>query len=202
LRRIIATLLIGSSLALVGAPAADARPVPDPTGPAVRLRQSTLIWTDNSSGPPGQGVTARDAPEARIWGWCGIITKEMKVVRTFKKHGGAKVHLYCGGPKYSEKPRWGLRHIERYHESQWENKSFGTFQSWREIADISIAAVLADPVVKGPVKRGKRCYSRYVFLWDVSRDRMIDFMTVRVVFKATGDRRIITAYPADNCSYY
>jgi hypothetical protein len=169
----------------------------------VQLRTTQLVWTSSRTGPREQRVTATDAPQARVWGWCGLISKEKKVVRTFKKNGGAKVHLYCGGPKYSGHPRLGLRHIERYHESLWEYKSFGTFQSWREIADISIAAVLADPVVKGPVEDGKRSYSRYLYLWDVSCDRMIDFMTVRVIFKAAGDRRIVTAYPTDNnCNYY
>jgi hypothetical protein len=49
-------------------------------------------------------------------------------------------------------------------------KSYRTFQYCREIADISITAVFSDPVVAGPVKHGKRCYSRYVYLpWCPSR---------------------------------
>jgi hypothetical protein len=72
----------------------------------------------------------------------------------------------------------------------------GTFQGWREIADIGIAATVRDPDIRGKIRSGKHCYSRVVYLWDVRRHRIIGTMIVRVVWRADGDRRIITAFPA------
>ena len=64
------------------------------------------------------------------------------------------------------------------------------------MADISIDAVLKDPVIAGREYDGKRCFSRYVYLWDYQRNRVVDFMTVRVVFRAQGSHKIISAYPS------
>jgi hypothetical protein len=53
-------------------------------------------------------------------------------------------------------------------------------------------------VVAGKARDDKRGFSRYIYLWDVRNDKVIDVMIVKVVFKATGDLRIITAYPASS----
>jgi hypothetical protein len=102
-----------------------------------------------------------------------LITNEKKVVRVFKKKGGPKVTLFCGRPKYRSHPTWGLRHIYKSHKGQWEDMAVGTFQGWREIADIGIAGALRDPDVCGKIRNGKHCYSRVVYLWDVRRYRII-----------------------------
>jgi hypothetical protein len=159
------------------------------------------LWSTShtSAAFPGFNVhtQAYGPPVPQIWGWCGIITKEKKVIRRFKKKGGAKVVLFCGGPKYDSAPKWGLRHIERRHRGDWDRKAFGTSMTWRQLADIGIAATLADPYVRGKVKDGKHCYSRVIYLWDLRRYRIVGTTIVRVLWRADGDRRIITAYPSD-----
>lgn len=120
-------------------------------------------------------------------------------MRMFKRKGGVKVPLYCGGPKYTAQPKWGMRHILANHRRDWQNMAIGTEQGWRELADISIAAVLQDPVVSGRPRHNKQCYSRYVYKWSYERNRVVDVMVVRVVFRSLGSHKIITAYPSEHC---
>lgn len=52
------------------------------------------------------------------------------------------------------------------------------------VADVGIAATLADPYVRGKVKDGKHCYSRVIYLWDLQRDRIVGTTIVRVLWRA------------------
>lgn len=129
------------------------------------------------------------------WGSCGVISKEKKLVRTYSRRGGAKVYLYCGGPKFSSDPTWGYRHILKRHRDDFERKAFRTRQTWRELADISIEVALAHPKVAGPIRSGKRCYSAVVYLIDHRNGDVVGTMIVRVLWRIS-DNAIITAYPA------
>jgi hypothetical protein len=185
-------VMIAFMASFVGATTAQAAP-PAASAP-IQRRTTSLAWVTE----PGQITALADAPQPVTWGWCGVITPEKKLIRMFKKKGGTHVPLYCGGPKYSFHPTWGLRHIVQRHEVDWERKAFGTHQGWRELVDISVDAVLRNPDVAGKERGGKRCFSRHVYLWDYERDQVVDFMTVKVVFLAHGSHKIITAYPATN----
>lgn len=132
----------------------------------------------------------------QIWAACGLFGKTGKVVRTYGELAGVKrVHLTCGGPKYDSQPTWGYRHIVRYHEQHFEGMAAGTFQNWREVADIGIATALADPEVRGFVRDGKRCFSRTIRLYNTRTGQVVRTQIVRVVFR-TSDNAIITAYPS------
>jgi len=135
-------VLVALVASLLGGTNAEAAVTPTsaPTRSATTA-PTHLGWTTQ----PGQLRAMTDAPQPVTWGWCGVITPEKKLIRRFKKKGGAKVPLYCGGPKYSSRPTWGLRHILWRHEDDWERKAFGTHQGWRELVDISVDAVLRDP---------------------------------------------------------
>lgn len=134
---------------------------------------------------------------SEVWGACGIWTKEAKIIRTYKRRGGAKVYLKCGGPKYTSDPTWGFRHIKRYHLSQFETMSFGTYQNWQQIADLAIATALATPE-RTTARDGKVCVSRTIKLYNVRTGREVDRATVRVIYRVR-DSAIITAYPSAHC---
>jgi hypothetical protein len=134
--------------------------------------------------------------DAAVWGACGVITSTSKIVRTFSGVPGIrKVYLTCGGPKFSDEPSWGYRHILRYHRGQFEALSSPTQQNWRDLADLAMATTLGDPAVRGPVIDGKRCFSRALRLYDLRSGRLVRTQIFRVVFR-TKDAAIITVYPS------
>ena len=152
--------------------------------------------------PPMRSQSIGYPGDAKVvtWGACGVISKERKLVRTYSRRGGAKVYLYCGGPKFSSNPTWGYRHILKRHRDDFERKAFRTRQTWRELADISIEVALAHPKVAGPTRAGKRCYSAVVYLIDERNGDLVGTMIVRVLWRVS-DGAIITAHPAkQHCS--
>ena len=150
----MAAMWLVPALALADAP--QPAPQPDPAlAPTAPVRYA---WSASAALPASKGAAIRNQRygprEPQTWGWCGIIEGE-EGRSAFQEEGRAKVFLFCGGPKYDSKPKWGLRHIQRYHEGHWEGKAVGTNSTWRQLADVSIAAALADPFVRaaGPTDR-------------------------------------------------
>jgi len=144
----------------------------------------------------GVGVVQPPSASAAVWGACGVVTSTSKIVRTYGGVPGIRrVYLKCGGPKYSDEPSWGYRHVLRYHIHDFEAMSVGTYQNWRDVADLAMATTLADPTVRRPAVDGKRCFSRALKLYDLHTGRLVRTQIFRVVFR-TSDAAIITVYPS------
>lgn len=88
----------------------------------------------------GVGTAHASAPP---WGACGIDTAESKLVREFNPR--TYYTLRCGGPMYSDNPRYGYRHILRYHKTDFERMALGTGQNWRDVADLAMDTISRDP---------------------------------------------------------
>ena len=143
------------------------------------------------------GVVLLGTPAAAApWGACGLSTDPSKVVREFPVKPGVTFVLRCGGPKYSAEPGDGYRHILWRHRGQFEQIAVGTYQNWRDVADLSMEIIARDPDVAIPTTRGTTCYSRVVFLINLRTNQVARQQIVRmVVVTATGD--IVTAYPTE-----
>jgi hypothetical protein len=134
--------------------------------------------------------------EADTWGACGLRTNDAKIIRTYTAVAGIRrVYLKCGGPKYSARPDWGYRHILWKHRGDFEGMARGTYQNWRDLADLGMESALIDPAVRGGVVDGKRCFSRSITLYNRQTGAVVRKQIVRVVFKVS-DQTIITAYPS------
>ncbi|GAA4904191.1 hypothetical protein EV188_102392 [Actinomycetospora succinea] len=138
------------------------------------------------------GVTAAPASAAPPWGACGRSTPEDKIVRQFP----AGITLRCGGPIGSSDPRHGYRHILARHRTDFENMAFGTgtFQNWRDVADLSIETIANDPDVTVPVGGNQLCMSRVIFLNDRRTGQLVRQQIVRMFINAT-TRDVNTLHP-------
>ena len=135
--------------------------------------------------------TAAAAP----WGACGLSTDPAKLVREFPVKPGVSFVLRCGGPKYSPTPGDGYRHILWRHRGDFERIASGTYQNWRDVADLSLASIASDPDIAAP-SRGSMCYSRVIFLLNLRTNQVVRQQIVKmIVAPETGN--VITAYPAD-----
>lgn len=162
-----------------------------------------LIW---SVDPRESKVPAQVSPTpSAVWAPCGLFTDNQKIVRTYTRHkgtaptgehlrGGTSA-LRCGGPKLSDDPTWGYRHILK-HSSQWSDKSALTGQNWRDVADYGIEWALKDPdKVTYRAKNDTFCFSRIIYLIDKRTGRTVGHTYPNVSISA-GAKNVITAYPA------
>jgi uncharacterized protein DUF4226 len=135
--------------------------------------------------------------QPKVWGACRARGQDPgKVVRTFyhaavsagfrSLPAGDSV-LYCGNDKY------GLLHIEKEHEDQWDliaNSRWPSAGNWRYLADYAISATLAYPErVEYNQDNDTFAVYRKISLPDGTY-----VFTTRVVISAS-DGKIITAFP-------
>lgn len=74
--------------------------------------------------------------------------------------------------------------------------AFGTYQNWRDVADLSMEIIAKDPDVTVPTMRDTTCYSRVIFLANLRTNQVVRQKIVKmIVVSGTGD--IVTAYPTD-----
>ncbi len=140
------------------------------------------------------GISPGTAEAAPPWGACGLNADPAKLVREFPVKPDASFFLRCGGPKYSREPADGYRHILWRHRTEFEQIALGTYQNWRDVADLAMEVIARDPDVTIPTARGTTCYSRVVFLVDLRTNQVARQQIVKmIVVSATGD--IVTAYP-------
>lgn len=138
-------------------------------------------------------TTAHAAPP---WGACGVNTDPAKLVREFPVKLGTSFFLRCGGPRYSRTPGDGYRHILWRHRGDFERIAAGTYQNWRDVADLSMEFIARDPDVTVPTSRGTTCHSRVIFLINLRTNQVVHEQIVRmVVVPSTGN--IVTAYPTN-----
>jgi hypothetical protein len=128
-----------------------------------------------------------DAPP---WGACGRSTDNTKVVRVFPVNHRLNFTLRCGNEV------WGYRHLLVRHKDDYERMAIGTFQNWRDIADLTLETISRDPDVALPARDGKACYSRVMFFYNVRTNQLVQQRIFRmIVIVATGD--ILTLTPHD-----
>ncbi len=143
-------------------------------------------------------TTAPPPPDAPPWGACGRSTDPDKLVRLFVKNQHTDYALRCGGPKYSSNPLWGYRHILKNHKADFERLAFGTYQNWRDIADLAMRHNTLDPDV---TKSGNRkiCYSRVIYLLNRRTGQLVRTTIIRMIVSSSTNN-IITAYPGEHCA--
>lgn len=137
-------------------------------------------------------------PQAAVWGACGLFSRPGKVVRVFR--GSWRTFTLRCGPWFTTKPRWGYRHIKYRHLADFQRRAAGTFQNWRDIADLSMAKNAADPDVTVFQRNGNTCRSSKVYLYNLRTGALAKVRIFHMVTKSNGD--IKTAYPARrHCLY-
>ena len=91
-----------------------------------------------------------------------MFTDENKVVRTYSKG----FILQCGGPKLNNDPRWGYRHIIRYHRDDFKRlvSSLLMQRNWRDLTDFVIEWMILEPHNIKAAGGGQTCRDRDFWL--------------------------------------
>ena len=155
-------------------------------GPWVVLLLAAIMF--GLMAPPAEAA-------APPWGACGFMTPEDKVVRTFPSPQG-DLTLRCGGPRWSSQPGWGYRHIKWRHTRDFEGAAFGTYQNWRDIADLAMESLAADPDVVLPAGANQTCRSRLLFLKNIQTNQVVLRQTF-VMYTNNETANITTVFPRD-----
>jgi hypothetical protein len=136
---------------------------------------------------------AAAASTAQVWGACGTMTAEDKAVRVFPSPQGP-LTLRCGGPRWSDSPAWGYRHLLSRHVSDFGGSAAGTFQNWRDIADLAMETVAADPDALVPARGDQTCRSRVLFLVNVQTNQVAR-QQIFVMYTQNSSNNIVTVFP-------
>ncbi|GEL19810.1 hypothetical protein PA7_36470 [Pseudonocardia asaccharolytica DSM 44247 = NBRC 16224] len=70
----------------------------------------------------------------------------------------------------------------------------GTYQNWRDVADLAMDAISRDPDKEVPAGGGKACLSRVIFLRNLRTNQVVRQRIVRMI-GAVDQNNIITAFP-------
>jgi hypothetical protein len=105
------------------------------------------------------------------------------------EHPRAYYYLRCGT---------GHRHILDRHRADFERLAFGTFQNWRDIADLAMDAISRDPDAATPAGAGKGCLSRVIFLTSLRTNQPVRQQVIRMIIRLR-DNAIISAFPGFQC---
>ncbi|MCD2186583.1 hypothetical protein [Actinomycetospora soli] len=135
------------------------------------------------------------AQVAGPWGACGRGTDEQKTVQTFPAPGG-QLALLCGGPRFNPAPTWGYRHLLWRHKSDFEGAAGGTHQNWRDVADLAMRTIAADPDATYPARGDQTCRSRVLFLKNLRTNQVVR-QVVFTMYTQNGANRINTVFPSN-----
>lgn len=127
------------------------------------------------------------------WGACGVNTDPNKIVVQYYASPRMFYTLRCGGPKYSHDPTTGYRHILWRHRTDFENLAAGTYQNWRDVADLAMRAITRDADHRRPATDGKICHSRLITLVNLRTNQVVRRQNIVMFTNQVGD--IITTYP-------
>lgn len=144
------------------------------------------------SASPSQATSRAQVQAAPPWGACGRSTDPQKLVRLFTKNRVVDFALRCGGPKHSSSPTWGYRHILWRHKGDFERMAAGTYQNWRDIADLAMSHNTSDPD-RYSHRGGKSCYSRVLYLRNIRTNQVVRKQIFKMI--VSGSNNIITSYP-------
>ena len=134
-------------------------------------------------------TSVSSAHAATPWGACGSSTPESKEVARYFASPRQYYYLRCGTQAY------GYRHILTRHRSDFERLAAGTYQNWRDVADLSMEAITRDPDVARPAGGNQSCLSRVIFLRNVRTNQVVRQQIVRMYVRNNGSN-IATVYPA------
>jgi hypothetical protein len=113
------------------------------------------------------------------------------VIWTYDRDGGGpgdNAYLRCGSS------RWGLRHIERRHEDDWDEYASLVGADWEDFADYAIEQTLAEPSqVRYRPSSDTWAFRAPIEIRDLSGNVIAEFVTRVVV--ADNSENIITAFP-------
>lgn len=200
LRRMLVTAVLAATVAGASGSATAHAAELQPPGP----QQPEMAWSispdsgsrDAAGTGPIRSLSATDTPP---WGACGVSTNPGKLVRLFVKNRVTDYVLRCGGPKYSSSPRWGYRHILWRHRDDFERLAVGTYQNWRDVADLAMRSNTSDPdVTRHRARTGKTCFSRLIYLVNTRTNQVVRTAVVRMVVSSKNN--IITSYPGAHCT--
>ncbi|MGW3473534.1 hypothetical protein ACWDKQ_34945 [Saccharopolyspora sp. NPDC000995] len=188
--RVLGAVLAFSALSAVGV-AAPATASTSQSASSLAVSQAQPeTYTIDVAGVRFTGASARE-----IWGACGTNSPADKLVRAFPRSGapgaGGASNLLCGTAGF------GYRHIKDRHMADWQNLAARVGSDWRSFADFAIAEILKVPEPGFPVYNKNNdtwTYRAPVQIRD-SHGNVVD--TYRpIVSVASGDQKIITAFPA------
>lgn len=112
-------------------------------------------------------------------------TAESKEVRKFYVNPRTYHRLLCGGPIRSSDPRYGYRHILKYHKTDFESLAVGTGQNWRDVADLVMDTIASDPDFAKPANGGQGCYSRVMYLYNTRNGQLVRTKIFRMYVQLT-----------------
>ncbi len=112
--------------------------------------------------------------------------------------GGDKVHRLA--PLLLLSPLWnrgvhGYRHILIRHRADFERLAAGTYQNWRDIADLAMDSITRDPDAAKLAGGNQSCLSRVIFLRNLRTNQVVRQQIIRMYVR-NGDNNIATVYPA------
>lgn len=112
-------------------------------------------------------VAVPTAQASTPWGACGNSTAEAKEVTRYYASPRFYYYLRCGNASY------GYRHILARHRADFEQLAAGTYQNWRDVADLAMDSISRDPDVAKPAGDGKGCLSRVIFLRNLRTNQVV-----------------------------
>jgi hypothetical protein len=123
------------------------------------------------------------------WGACGRSAPEDKEVAKYIGSPRQYYYLRCGNAD------WGYRHILAGHKEDFERLAAGTFQNWRDVADLAMESIASDPdAARPPDAAGKAYLSRVIFLRNIRTNQVVRQQIIRMIIRVS-DNSIITAFP-------
>ncbi len=132
---------------------------------------------------------ATTAQAATPWGACGTSTPESKEVTKYIASPRIYYYLRCGTEAY------GYRHILIRHRADFERLAAGTYQNWRDIADLAMDSITRDPDSAKPAGGNQSCLSRVIFLRNIRTNQVVRQQIIRMYVR-NWDNNIATVYPA------
>jgi hypothetical protein len=137
------------------------------------------------------GMVALLAPVAQAslpWGACGNSTAASKEVTKFYVNPRMYYYFRCGDANF------GYRHVVTRHRTDFENLAFGTYQNWRDVADLAMDSISRDPDSAQPSGDDKGCLSRVIFLKNRRTNQIVRQQIIRMIVNVRNND-IITLYP-------
>jgi hypothetical protein len=165
-------------------------------------RDADVVWTD-AAGAEGvarfnqreaeKSASGRSAaqPDA-VWAACGWRDPSGKLVRLFQRDRRRDFALRCGDAG------WGYRHIQTRHQADFEGMAAGTYQNWRDVADLSMNTNSSDPDVTRPAGGNQTCRSRVIFLINKRTGQVVRRQIVKM-YTDNSNSNIRTAFPSTHC---
>jgi hypothetical protein len=79
------------------------------------------------------------------------------------------------------------------HRADFERLAVGTYQNWRDIADLAMDSIARDPDSLKVVEDGKVCHSRLINMYNIRTNQLVRTQVVRMITNTARD--IISVYP-------